>query len=125
MVAYRDLIYYFIFLFSFLSLIMLPALLFYHNGTGITDGEDYSTWSLGNLGYSTTECSLISMGAGTDDTVVPVPVTCDYGTYNSSEAYGVNYAGLMPNDYCVTVEDVNDLCSDYINSTYIDLEISS
>lgn len=125
MVAYRNLIYYFIFLFVILSFIMLPGLIFYHQGTGIIDGESYSSWSLGNLGYSTTECSLVPLGAGIDTTTVPVPVSCDYGHYNNSVAFGINEAELLPNDYCTKVEGVNDLCTEYINVTYIIEEISS
>jgi len=54
MVAYRDLKFTLICLFAFLSLLMYPALKFYRAGTGIAKPKNYDTFTLGNLGYSTT-----------------------------------------------------------------------
>ena len=54
MVAYRDLMFILIILFSVLSLIMAPAMYIYKSHDGIQYPKGYSTFSLGNLGYSST-----------------------------------------------------------------------
>jgi hypothetical protein len=52
MVAYKNLIFTFFLFFLVVSVIMTPALVFYKSGSGIIGGKSYGTWSLGNLGYS-------------------------------------------------------------------------
>ena len=124
MVAYRNLQFTFVCLFAVLSLVMTPAIIFYSEYDGITDGNYFSGQSLGNMGYSSYACSLIPLGAGEDDTVVSVPIACSFGTYNETYSYGVNPSGLLPNDLCIS-NDLNSDCTSNLNTTYIDGEIES
>jgi len=64
MVAYRDLLLTFIFLFSILSLLMLPAMLTYKSHEGILKPMMFAKLSLGNMGYSTSQCTSIPLGVG-------------------------------------------------------------
>jgi hypothetical protein len=73
MVAYRNLLFTFIILFLILTIIMFPAIMYYKQGTGITNGTMLADYSLGNMGYSTTQCSIIPIGAGDEDYIyVPI-----------------------------------------------------
>lgn len=65
-VTYRDLLYQMMWLFVVLSAIMWPALLIYKSGTGY-DADNIASYeylSLGNLGYSSVECSNIPIEVG-------------------------------------------------------------
>ena len=52
MVAYRDLMFTMILLFSFMSVLMLPAMMYYKKGGAITNAKGFGAFSLGNMGYS-------------------------------------------------------------------------
>jgi hypothetical protein len=54
MVAYRDLMLVMILLFTVISILMIPAMYMYSSHTTYSKG--YSKLSLGNLGYSSTQC---------------------------------------------------------------------
>jgi hypothetical protein len=56
MVAYRDLMFILIILFSVISIIMIPAMSIYKSHNGIAIPVGYAKMSLGNLGYSSTQC---------------------------------------------------------------------
>lgn len=57
MVAYRDLMFAMIVLFTILSLIMASTMYYYSQYKGYGEGaKGYSKLSLGNLGYSSTQC---------------------------------------------------------------------
>lgn len=67
-VAYRDMLWTMIFMFSLFSLIMYPAISYYGEGEGYGDtlaelmkNEQYS---LGNLGYSQVLCNYIPVSVG-------------------------------------------------------------
>ena len=54
MVAYRDLMFTLILLFSVMSIIMCPAIMFYKKGGAITNSKGWDVYSLGNMGYAST-----------------------------------------------------------------------
>jgi hypothetical protein len=54
--AYFDLLKLLIYLFTALSLIFLPSILFNVKYDGILDAEDYAAASLGNQGYTEPMC---------------------------------------------------------------------
>jgi len=57
MIAYRDLMFTMFWLFAILSVIMTPAMIFYKNQGGISDPKGFAApFSLGNFGYSTSQC---------------------------------------------------------------------
>lgn len=62
MISYRDLLQTFIYLFAFLSILMLPAVYFYgyggYHGYGALN-IGYERYSLGNMGYSSVECMQV------------------------------------------------------------------
>lgn len=64
MIAYRDLLLTFVILFSFLSLLMGPAMYYYSKHEGIINPAKYSVWSIGNMGYSTSQCANIPLEVG-------------------------------------------------------------
>jgi hypothetical protein len=66
MIAYRDLLSTMIILFIVLSIIISPAFFFFksYNGIDKSLAKPYVTYSLGNMGYATTECSISPLGAG-------------------------------------------------------------
>lgn len=125
MVAYRNLQWTFVCLFAVLSLVMTPAIIFYSEYDGISNGKYFSGQSLGNMGYSTYSCSLSPLGAGNDNDTVVVPIQCSFGNYNNTYSYGVNPSNLMPNDLCVRDDTLNSECSNNLNATYINAEIES
>lgn len=54
MVAYRDLMFILILLFTVISVIMYPAISIYKSHDGISYPKGYAKMSLGNFGYSST-----------------------------------------------------------------------
>jgi hypothetical protein len=54
MVAYRDLMFVLFLLFTTITILMIPVMSFYKQGTGIISPKGYAYMSLGNLGYSST-----------------------------------------------------------------------
>jgi hypothetical protein len=127
MIAYRDLMFNFIILFAFLSILMAPAMKFYSQGEGyakVTSNLKMgATLTLGNLGYSTTSCSSIPLGAGDSKETVSPPMQCLYGTLGQVHSFGVNPPAdvLLDNtehdyynDYCDVVE-ANTKCYEYLD----------
>ncbi len=76
MIAYRDLLFTMIIVFSILSVIMLPAMSFYNQHGGIAKAlqKPLAGYSLGNMGYSSTQCSMIPLGAGPDEYSFDLPL---------------------------------------------------
>lgn len=52
MIAYKDLMFTLILLFSVLTIVVSPALAFFSSHEGIATPKAYMTYSLGNMGYS-------------------------------------------------------------------------
>lgn len=84
MIAYRDLLLTFVYLFTVLSLILLPAMLYYKGHDGILSPLSFSTWSLGNMGYSSAQCSNIPLEVG------KLSAQCPYGQIGQIYTFGVN-----------------------------------
>ena len=80
MIAYRDLLFTLTIVFSLLSIIMIPAMLFFNGYKGILIPKPYMAYSIGNMGYSSSMCSIIPLGAGNLVGAVNVPVSCPPGT---------------------------------------------
>lgn len=71
-----------------------------YNGIGNMP-KPYMHLSLGNMGYSSSQCSIIPLGAGIDDTKVYVPIQCPTGTdFGAIHDSGINPANLRPNNFC-------------------------
>jgi glucan phosphoethanolaminetransferase (alkaline phosphatase superfamily) len=66
MIAYRDLLSTMIIIFSILTIVMMPAFFFFQKYDGIRPSvqKSFVKYSLGNMGYSSAQCSLIPLGAG-------------------------------------------------------------
>lgn len=77
MIAYRDLLQTFIVLFTILSLLMTPALYYYRYGGYNGYGDEDIGWkvgfTLGNMGYSSVQCSTIPNDINT------LSISCPYG----------------------------------------------
>lgn len=58
MMAYKDLMFTLAVLFGVLSLIMLPAMIYYNSQQGMPVTASFSQYSLGNFGYSTGQCQV-------------------------------------------------------------------
>lgn len=83
---------------------MSPALFIYSSYHGIVNGESYSEFSMGNMGYSGYQCQLMPFGVSS--TEISLPISCSTGTvYNSTYDYGVNENTLLPNDLCIQNDD--------------------
>jgi hypothetical protein len=54
MVAYRDIMLILFFLFTFFTILTIPIMVMYKSGKGISLPQGYASFSLGNLGYSST-----------------------------------------------------------------------
>lgn len=59
MVAYRDLMFVLMMLFAVLTLIMLPVIYIYKGHNAIVKPASFSNLSLGNMGYSSTQCQRV------------------------------------------------------------------
>ena len=53
MMAYKDLMFTLSVLFAVMSVIMLPAMIYYNSQQGMPVTASFSQFSLGNFGYST------------------------------------------------------------------------
>ena len=82
MIAYKDLLFTLIMLFSFLTIIISPAFFYFDKYNGINKNirKPYVQYSLGNMVYTTTQCSLIPLGAGAESNNFYVPLSCPTNT---------------------------------------------
>jgi len=124
MIAYRDLLFTLTLVFSLLSIIMIPAMLFFNSYKGILLPKPYMAYSIGNMGYSSSMCSIMPLGAGNLVGAVNVPVSCPPGaSYDSTFSSGINPKDLFPNNFCQVYDTGSDIsnveCSEYVNQTYI------
>jgi len=110
MVAYRDLMFTMFWLFAVLSLIMLPALMFY-NGQGAINAENKKGFagplSMGSFGYASSQCQIAPFDLNI------VPITCQYGELGT-----VVSAGVIPSGK----GEFNTMCHTSVDK---DLEISA
>ena len=126
MIAYRDLLFTMIVVFSLLTVILSPAFFFFAKNDGIRPEiqKPYVKYSLGNMGYSTSQCSLIPLGAGDSIQDIQIPLQCPFGDFTNAYSYGVNPAELLPNNFCAVSEEggdaSNSVCAPFIDKAYID-----
>jgi hypothetical protein len=74
MVAYRDLMFTMFMLFALMSVIMLPAMMFYKGRGGLPDAKGFAArYSLGNFGYSSSQCRSVPFTLGA------IRVECPFG----------------------------------------------
>ncbi len=57
--AYKDILFSLALLFGVLSLIMLPTMQYYKAENGMPSADSYSQYSLGNFGYTSSQCQII------------------------------------------------------------------
>lgn len=116
LVAYRDLILIMFGLFAVLTLLMVPAMVTYKSYNAI-DPKDktvgYSRMSLGNLGYSSTQCQMVPVDLG------KIAMFCPYGTISTITYLGVNPGNMAERGVCSAVP-ANDECNKQVNSLFKD-----
>ena len=87
-VAYDHILWTLIVVFALFSLMLLPTLNFFQNGTGYATVSpkitQYEKSSLGNLGYSSVQCAAIPVEVGR------LNMQCPFGTIGQVLDYGVN-----------------------------------
>lgn len=121
LIAYRSLLETLIIGYFILSCMMYPVSQIYARGGGYgrlfeNDQDSYAKWSLGNLGYSSVQCSLTQSGIDT------VALQCPYGFLGTivDDGIGINQKDLDFYDYCLAKESFgNKKCSDAVNATYV------
>ena len=114
MVAYRDLMFLLFCLLVVITLIMLPVISIYKNGTGLVVPMGYASMSLGNLGYSTTQCTRIPLDLGR------IPLYCPYGNITNLKYLGINPEGTTDKDACSddTQLDESKICLDAMDPNF-------
>ena len=89
-VAYRNTLWVMIWAFIVFTILAIPSLIVYDQGTGYSNVNPkllgHEKQSLGNLGYASTQCNQVSVGVGV------LTLTCPYGVIGSITDYGVNDA---------------------------------
>jgi hypothetical protein len=108
-IAYRDLMFTFIILFSVLTVLMIPAMVFYTSYNAIPGNvlKPYARLSLGNMGYSTTQCTSVLYGLS------KIPLSCPTGTaITDVTQFGINNIGTSKTS-CIDKKD--GLCSKYLD----------
>ena len=65
-----------IIVFSVLTVIMMPAFFFFskHGAIKGATKKPFAEYTLGNMGYSSAQCSFMPIGAGADPTFFTVPI---------------------------------------------------
>ncbi len=104
-IAYRDLMFTFIIMFSVLTVVMIPAMVFYSSYNAIPANilKPYARLSLGNMGYSSSQCTSVIYGLGL------IPLSCPTGTsITTVPHFGINNIGA-PKTSCIANKD--GLCS--------------
>lgn len=94
MVAYRDLMFIMICLFTVMSLLMIPAFIYYKKGGAYTTVKSYEGLSLGNMGYSSTECTIVPLDLN------KITMSCPYGIISKVYHIGINPSGMTDKDAC-------------------------
>lgn len=87
-VAYRNLMWTMTLALCVFTILAIPSLVIYSNGTGYAYTnkrlQGREIYSLGNMGYSSVQCSSIPMGIGV------LSLSCPYGQIGEILDYGVN-----------------------------------
>lgn len=95
-VAYRDILWTLICVFGLFTLLVWPTKMAFESGTGYKGLNDahvqYERSSLGNLGYSSVQCSSIPVEVGV------LTLSCPFGTIGDVYDYGVNFGDSSPSN---------------------------
>lgn len=109
LVAYRDLMLILFMLFVVLTALMTPAMVFYSKYDAYSPTyAGYSKYSLGNLGYASTQCQISPFDLG------KITMFCPYGSIKEIKYVGVNPSSIKERDVCADNAD-NKVCSDLIS----------
>jgi hypothetical protein len=111
-IAYRDLMFTLMILFSVLSVLMIPAMIFYSSYDAIPSNvvKPYARLSLGNMGYSTTQCTSVLYGLG------KIPLSCPTGTYITDVTqFGINDVGTSKTS---CIDNKEGTCSKYMDAEF-------
>jgi hypothetical protein len=115
MVAYRDLMLTLMCLWGACSLLMAPALHYYSSGSGYGGSYgSYDKYSLGNFGYSTTECQTVPVDLN------KITMECTYGVISDIYYIGINPSNMSDKDTC-SPSDYNAECTVALNITFLEL----
>jgi hypothetical protein len=104
MMAYKELMFTLSVLFTVLSVIMLPAMIYYNTQQGIPEVASFSQFSLGNFGYSTSQCQVSPYSLGS------IPMKCPYGKLTTVESFGIISETEARKDICNTKALTTDKC---------------
>jgi hypothetical protein len=104
MMAYKDLMFTMSALFAVLSVIMLPAMIYYNSQQGMPVTASFSQYSLGNFGYSTSQCQVSPYS------LMAIPMKCPYGKLTTVESFGVISENEARKDICNTKALTTDKC---------------
>lgn len=84
---YKDILWSFVWTFAIFSLLVIPQMNIYQSGTAYnTLAENLSSYekgTLGNLGYSSLQCTIVPFSVGS------VAVSCPYGVIGDIIQLGV------------------------------------
>ena len=105
MMAYKDLMFTLAVLFAVLSVIMLPAMIYYNSQQGMPVTASFSQYSLGNFGYSTSQCQVSPYS------LMAIPMKCPYGKLTTIESFGVISSNEARKDICNTAALTSNKCN--------------
>jgi hypothetical protein len=122
-IAYRDLLEQLIICFALLSCFIYPVARIYEKGGAYNTEEEINNGglqTLGNLGYSSVQCSLATFQ------IDKIPLQCPFGTISdivfkdTGKGIGINEDSLEHLDYCkVHPRYGNKECSDLLDKDLI------
>ena len=104
MMAYKELMLTLAVLFAVLSVIMLPAMIYYNSQQGMPVTASFSQYSLGNFGYSTSQCQVSPYSLGS------IPMKCPYGKLTTVESFGIISENEPRKDICNSEVLTSDKC---------------
>lgn len=106
--AYRNIMWAMIVLFGVLTLLSVPAIVIYKGGEGyhlsLAKTVGRAKFSLGNLGYSSVQCTQIPLGIG------KLSMSCPYGVIGEILDYGVNDVANGGNIKTCITDSENSVC---------------
>jgi len=112
LIAYRNTLFSLFITFLLCSIITYPVLQAFRAGTGYNEDKDtkYGRDSIGNLGYSSVQCSSIPYDMN------QMTLTCPYGVMTGivKNGVGINTPDLEIRDSCLVNDEKfhNKQCSD-------------
>lgn len=103
MIAYRDLMFTMFLLFTMMSIIMVPAMIFYKDQGAISNPKTFaSPISIGAFGYSSTQCQV------TPFQLKSLPINCPYGTLGKVVSAGIIPGGNQEFQNACNVKALSD-----------------